>query len=231
MPENLALSIDEKIHDVAVRRHPSARRLTLRVDAARQIRLTVPNRCSERRMRIFLEEHVNWLERQIANAPPPNAFASGAIIPLRGVPHEIVNQPKLRLAKIENAKIFIGGDARHLPRRLREFFKKEAKRDFCEAAARYASILNVRVRRIALRDTRSRWGSCNKDGGLSFSWRLIMAPVFVLDYLAAHEVAHLRHMDHGKKFWALVEDICPHMRAARAWLKANGNALLATGGS
>jgi predicted metal-dependent hydrolase len=230
MPESISLSIDEKTHDVAVKRHSLARRLTLRVDPVKQIRLTVPKRCSERRMREFLDSHVDWLRRQIVSTPASLAFAPGAVFPLRGEPHTITHEPKLRgTAYIESAKIFIGGDLRHLPRRLRDFLKKQAKRDFEEVVARHAQSLNVHVRRIQLRDPRSRWGSCSRMGVISFSWRLIMAPPFVLDYLCAHEVAHLRHMDHGKKFWVLVEEICPHRHEARTWLKANGNALLAIG--
>jgi predicted metal-dependent hydrolase len=228
MPESFTISINEQTHDVAIRRHSRARRLTLRVDPAREIRLTVPARCSERRMREFLDSHLGWLRRQIADVSASTILAPGMAISLRGVPHMIVHEPKLRgLAKIENGKISIGGDTRHLPRRLRELLKKEAKRDYEDAVGRYAQKLDVNVRRIQLRDTRSRWGSCNKDGTLCFSWRLVMAPPIILDYLSAHEVAHLRHMDHSKKFWALVAEICPHTQDARAWLKANGNALLA----
>jgi predicted metal-dependent hydrolase len=149
---------------------------------------------------------------------------------VRGEPYEIIHEQKCRGApELRDGKIFIGGDLRHLPRRVTEFLKKEVKKDFSLASARYAQLLGVQIRRIQIRDTITRWGSCNRSGTLCFSWRLIFAPPHVLDYLCAHEVAHLRHMDHSKKFWALVENICPHTSEARVWLKANGNTLLAIG--
>jgi len=181
-------------------------------------------------MQDFLRSHLNWLQKRISELPESTVFAPQAIIPLRGEPVVIVHDSALRgPARLGEKTIVMGGDVRHLPRRLTEFLKKEARCDFEVACARYAQQLNVQIRRLQLRDTITRWGSCNRSGTLCFSWRLIFAPPFVLDYLAAHEVAHLRHMDHSKKFWALVEDICPRTQEARAWLKTNGNALLAIG--
>jgi hypothetical protein len=110
-------------------------------------------------------------------------------------------------------------------RRVRDFLVVEARHDLESAVARYASALEVRPRKVSLRDTRSRWGSCSSAGSLSFSWRLVMAPSFVLDYLAAHEVAHLLHMNHSAAFWATVAGSCPDSGRAEAWLEANGASL------
>ena len=180
-------------------------------------------------MTAFLDSHTAWLQKQIAATPGILAFAPGVVFPFRGTPHRIVHEPHRRLTSVENGHVFIGGDLRHLRRRLTEFLKKEAKKNFVDVSIHYAKMLDVEVKRIQLRDTATRWGSCNRSGTICYSWRLIFAPPFVLDYLCAHEVAHLRHMDHGKKYWALVEEICPHMNQARVWLKTNGNALLAIG--
>jgi predicted metal-dependent hydrolase len=86
-------------------------------------------------------------------------------------------------------------------------------------------VLQVAIERIGVRDTASRWGSCSSDGALSYSWRLIFAPAFVLDYLAAHEVAHCRELNHSARFWRVVDQLTPERRRGEAWLKANGNSL------
>ena len=102
---------------------------------------------------------------------------------------------------------------------------RQARRDLEAAVARHAAHLGVRVRKITLRDTASRWGSCTSSGGLNFSWRLIMAVPFVLDYLAAHEVAHLLHMNHSPAFWKAVGSLSKDVSAAESWLKAHGTGL------
>ncbi len=125
----------------------------------------------------------------------------------------------------EERLICVAGEKPHLARRLRDFLKREAKRDLDAASRKAAAQLGVTVKRISVRDQSSRWGSCSSTGVLSYSWRLILAPPFVLDYLAAHEVAHLVEMNHSRRFWALVERICPDMKRAKAWLDVHGSSL------
>ncbi len=230
MPETLVFSVYDAVHEVAIKRHAQARRLTLRVDHARCIRLTVPTRCSDKRMLLFLNDNRDWLQQQLGKTPAGLALKPGTTFPLRGVPHLIVHEGTGRgITRAENDFVYVHGNPAHLPRRLRDFLKKEAKSDLEDTTARHASTLGVRVRRIQLRDPSTRWGSCSRNGTISYSWRLIFAPPFVLDYLCAHEVAHLRHMDHSKKFWILVEEIFPRTDEARKWLKENGAMLLAIG--
>src|SRR5262249_4446897 len=102
---------------------------------------------------------------------------------------------------------------------------RQAKRDLEIAAKHYADKLGVRYRRLSIRDQASRWGSCSTTGVLSFSWRLVLAPRHVLDYLAAHEVAHLVEMNHSRRFWRVLRRICPEMERAKAWLDAHGTDL------
>jgi len=109
-----------------------------------------------------------------------------------------------------------------LKRRLADWLKREARRDLTLASERYAQAMAVSFHRLAIRDQASRWGSCSSDGSLSYSWRLILAPSFVLDYVAAHEVAHLKHMNHGVRFWRLVLTHCPMAPQARLWLRRHG---------
>src|SRR6185436_13442685 len=110
----------------------------------------------------------------------------------------------------------------HVARRVREFLEREARRDLAEAVIRHTAALGVPARRLTVRDTTSRWGSCSAKGCLSFSWRLILAPPFVLDYLAAHEVAHLVELNHSPKFWRLVKRLYPDFARAKAWLDLHG---------
>jgi hypothetical protein len=119
----------------------------------------------------------------------------------------------------------VAGRAPHLARRITDFLKREARRELSTATRRHAAALAVTVERIAVRDTASRWGSCSHDGSVSYSWRLILAPPFVLDYLAAHEVAHRRELNHSPRFWRVVDQLTPDRRRAEAWLKAQGNSL------
>jgi len=158
-------------------------------------------------------------------------FQPGSLVPLRGVPHRVVHWSNIRgttQATRDHAGepiIAVTGDLAHVTRRVQDFLEAEAKRDFAAAVKRHTAALGVTAKRITVRDTKSRWGSCSATGALSFSWRLIMAPPFVLDYLAAHEVAHLRELNHSHRFWKLTHQLCPRTDEAEAWLKTYGSAL------
>jgi hypothetical protein len=121
--------------------------------------------------------------------------------------------------------LHVAGDARHVHRRVMDFLKREARKRLEDAVRRHCAKIDVKARDVTLRDTTSRWGSCSATGGLNFSWRLIMAPPHVLDYLAAHEVAHLIHMNHSDEFWALTRKLSNETDSAEAWLKAHGASL------
>ena len=113
----------------------------------------------------------------------------------------------------------------HINRRIGDFLRREAKRELEAASLRYASELGVSIRRVSVRDQASRWGSCSTAGVLSYSWRLILAPDFVLNYLAAHEVAHLVEMNHSVRFWRLVRRLFPDHERAKVWLDVHGSDL------
>jgi hypothetical protein len=233
--EGFEIATESGIVAVDIRRHPRARNYTLRVAGpARTPVLTMPRRGSLREARRFLDRHAGWLQRQIDRLPAPMPIVDGAAIPLRGVAHVIRHRPGARGATraVDGdgvPALSVGGEARHLRRRVLDFLKREARRDLDAAVMRHAAAIGVRAKAIRLRDQTSRWGSCATTGHLSFSWRLIMAPPRVLDYLAAHEVAHLRELNHSRRFWVLVELMCADTAAARAWLNANGATLHAVG--
>ena len=134
--------------------------------------------------------------------------------------------PVRRLAE-EGAEpaLIVGGAEAHLPRRLTDWLKARAKAELAAACGAHARRMGLSFRRLSVRDQKSRWGSCSARGNLSFSWRLILAPPFVLDYLAAHEVAHLAHHDHSPRFWALVRAHCEDVDRAEAWLREHGTGL------
>ncbi|GLK85220.1 M48 family metallopeptidase [Ancylobacter defluvii] len=226
---SLTLRVDGREVVVTLRRDARARRYTLRVRAAsRDVVLTMPARGSLKEATAFAERHTGWIAVRLAQLPVIVAFAPGAVVPLRGVPHRIAHRPGARgtvWAETDaegQALLCVAGEAAHVARRVADFLKREARRDLTEASRRHALALGVTISRITLRDTASRWGSCSSTGGLSYSWRLILAPPEVLDYLAAHEVAHRREMNHGPRFWATVDRLFPRRHEAEAWLKRRG---------
>ncbi|HWK15725.1 MAG TPA: M48 family metallopeptidase [Rhizobiaceae bacterium] len=210
-----------------------ATRLTLRIDAGgRGLRVTVPPGMPPREVDRFLDRHQGWLETRLAKFPDRPQVRPGTKLPLRGVPHRIVHESASRgtvtvgILDGEPALI-VHGDRRHLPRRLADFLKREAKAEITALVAKHAAAVGRPAKTIRFKDTTSRWGSCTSDGTLSFSWRIMMAPRPVIDYLVAHEVAHLREMNHGPKFWKLCTELCPDTDRCKAWLKKNGSALQA----
>lgn len=220
---------------VALKRVKGARRYTLRVRAAkRDVVLSMPARGSLKSAQEFAERHAAWIGAKLLRLPALVPFAPGEAAPLRGLDHVIVWRPDERgTVWVEPAppgsdprpRLCVAGEACFAARRIADFLKREARRDLDAAVKHHAAMLGKPARRIAVRDTTSRWGSCSARGALSFSWRLVLAPPFVLDYLAAHEVAHLRHMNHSAAFWALTRKLTPDTDRAEAWLNAHGAAL------
>ncbi len=217
---------------VLVRRSDTARRFTLRIKAAtRELLVTMPSRSSQATLKDFLERHEGWVQTRLQKIPDQVRFEDGALIPYKGELHRILHQPLARGTvrkgqdEAGQALLLVSGDASHLARRVRDFLKKNAKSELELATFRHAQALNVTIKRISIKDTTSRWGSCSSSGALSYSWRIIMAPPMVLDYLAAHEVAHRREMNHSARFWKIVYALFPDTDAAESWLKKNGSGL------
>jgi predicted metal-dependent hydrolase len=150
-------------------------------------------------------------------------LGAGVTMPLRGEPHEVKALAGRRGSVLAISRaIWVPGGPDHCGRRLRDWLIAEARRDLAAASEKYAALMGVKIRRVSIRDQKGRWGSCSSSGDLSYSWRLVLAPPHVLDYVAAHEVAHLRQMNHSPRFWRLVLTHCAHAARAKRWLKANG---------
>lgn len=152
------------------------------------------------------------------------------MVPLCGAPHRICHVPQHRgAAWIQGNELFVTGAAEFMRRRVLDFLRAEARRRLSALAMAKAQLIGQQPRRVVVKDTCSRWGSCAPDRTIAFSWRLVMAPEFVQDYVAAHEVAHLKHMNHGKRFWAVVEGLTPYSATAIPWLRQEGTRLLRIG--
>jgi len=235
---------------MVLRRSTRARRFSLQVSEARRgAVLTMPLHSSFADADEFLSRHLDWLKERVSGLSEPVPFTHGAIVPLRGYAHvlrfpgavhrrgvvwiEEAHDVKAAPAWPEGARVgirrlprlFVAGEEEHAPRRLLDWLKRQAHLDLNARVDLHARRLNLTPKRLFVRDQTTRWGSCSTSGALSFSWRLVLAPPFVLDYLAAHEVAHLGHMNHGPRFWALVERTMPRHEEARTWLRKHGASL------
>lgn len=232
--EQLSIASAGRRVPVVLRRNSRARRLILRVDEALGLPiLTLPPRTSLTQAEQFLKKHVGWLDEKLRSLAAPTPFAEGAVFPLRGTACRIISIRGRGIVTLDRGSeehvLRVPGDPEFMPRRITEWLRREARRDLEQAVARHADALGRRPVRIRVGDPKSRWGSCSSKGVLTFSWRLVLAPPHVLNYLAAHEVAHLKEMNHGRKFWALVGRLDPDHEAARAWLNRSGVALSSVG--
>jgi len=213
------------------RRNAQSRRASLRIDTKNgQVIVTLPLRASRAAGIALLNDNAAWVAEKLAALPSKIRLEAGTAITIDGIPHPIRHIEAGRGgAWLEDGALHITGAPEFLARRAADFLRAEARRRFGAQALAKARAAGLAPRRVTVKDTRSRWGSCSPDGVLMFCWRLIMAPPFVQDYVVAHEVAHLRHLNHGAAFWALADQLSPHRAAAVAWLQAEGAALLRVG--
>lgn len=195
--------------DLVVRRHARARRMKLRYDAVGdRLMLTLPPRASERTARAWVKEQAGWIERQRARRVAPTPLVPGATIPFRDgrlTLHHALSLPR-RIERIGDA-LQGGGTPESFGRRIETWLRGEARRLLSRDVADFAARAGVDIRIVTVGDARTRWGSCTHDGKLRFSWRLVCAPDDVRRYVAAHEVAHRVHMDHGPDFHQLEEEL------------------------
>lgn len=232
-PAPAEFRLGERVLPLTVRENPRATRLTLRIAPGGQsLTVTVPPGTRPGDIERFVARHADWLEERLARLPHRPRLRPGARLPIRGRPHLIVHAPARRglVTVVESGQgpeLHVHGERPHLPRRIADHLKREARRDIPDLAGRHAASIGRSFTSLHFRDTVSRWGSCSSSGALSFSWRIMMAPPAVIDYLVAHEVAHLAEMNHGPRFWALCRQLNPQTDRCRDWLKKNGPALLA----
>jgi hypothetical protein len=223
------LKIEGRAVEVSVRLNPRARRLIVKVHpASGEVSVIVPSKKALEHALEFARGQTDWIARQLARVPGRVALIPGARLPLRGKDHLIARSEDGRAPVwIDDgaAVIRVGGRAEHAPRRLLDFLKRQARQTLETRSIELAAKLGLRPKRITVRDNASRWGSCSSARCLSFSWRLILAPPFVLDYVVAHEGAHLREMNHGVRFWRLVHELVGDVKQPQAWLRQHGAGL------
>ena len=191
--------------------------------------VTLPPRTGRTAGMSLLMDHADWVVERLAALPGHVPFADGALVPLYGIEHRVRYVGGRGGVRAICREILVGGEPEFLPRRVADFLRTEARKRMSALVMDKAGQAEVSPRRVTVKDTQTRWGSCAANRNLAFSWRLIMAPRFVQEYVAAHEVAHLRHMNHGARFWALVDALTPHTEAAVNWLREEGPRLLRVG--
>lgn len=227
MGEQFGVRLGGELVPVTVRRNAQAKRLILRIDQTTgEIKLTLPKYVGNRAAEKFLQKQTAWIEAERAALTPARYLGHESMMPYHGEAHQILftDVAPRRVARVQG-RITVGGPADLASKRLENWLRREAKNMLTERAVAHADTLGVGYNRVSIGDMKSRWGSCSSRGTLRFSWRLLMAPYAVMDYVAAHEVAHLLEMNHSERFWAHVARCVPNHKERRHWLKTEGNAL------
>lgn len=219
-----------------VRVSPRARRLSLRLDSKeRKIHLIIPKRASMRAAYQFALQNKSWIEEKLATLPELVPFHDGALIPVlnRQLRLTIDHDEKYKVTKIsiDENRLLVRTSLDNPSGRITRFLKKLAETEFKIMADEKAARIDRKVTELILRDMKSRWGSCSKDGRMSLNWRLIFAPEQVYDYVIAHEVAHLIHDNHGASFWKLCEKLSTDFSTGSGWIRNNSSELMRFGGS
>ncbi|SRR5258706_7209009 len=222
------LKIDGRTVEVTLKSDPRAHRFIVKVDPTTgEVSVVSPSVRSFDRALDFARKEKEWIAGRLANVPAQVCLAPGESVMLKGVEHvirpgEAGNRPVWVDRDAQRPTIRVAGRDEHVERRVVDWLKREARKRIEDRVAEYAFALGVSPKRITIRDTSSRWGSCSSTRSLSFSWRLILAPPRVLDYVVAHEVAHLRELNHEPRFWRLVETLVPDVAKNQDWLAENG---------
>lgn len=231
LAQRALLRIDGKPVPVAVKLNPRARRLIVKVHPSTgEVSVVAPSKRSIDRAINFARGETEWIAERLKQVPPAVPLGLGARILYRGEEH-VIRRGEGRRTPVwidhedGNRIIRVTGESGHAARRVLDFLKREAKKVLEARSFHYAEQIGILPRHITVRDTASRWGSCSSQRSLSFSWRLILAPAFVLDYVVAHEVAHMREMNHGPRFWRLVEDLIGDADRPQIWLREKGSSL------
>ncbi len=219
---------------VTIKRSKRARRVALRLDPIeRVINLVVPEKMSSKRAYHFAQEHEDWVRTTLSKIPAAIPFKNNTEFTIFGDPVtiHIKNDPTVKRTRIEQRvdTLLVRTDQADPSNRIKAHLKQLSKTGLADIAQDKSAEINKLIRSISVRDTKSRWGSCSQSGDISFSWRLIFAPYIAADYVVAHEVAHLVHMDHSREFWKLCERLCLNYNEGKKWMKENGNSLMRYG--
>jgi predicted metal-dependent hydrolase len=230
-PRSIAVEAPCGLIEIMVKRSRRARRMLLRLDPTGDgFSLTLPPFASLGEATSFAQAQARWMSERLAKVPPRMPFADGVCLPILGEPVTIRSiggsgRPVTRIA----GELLVTGAPEHLRRRLRDYLMALARSELTREAQHFGALVERPIKRLALRDPATRWGSCSATGSLSLSWRLVLMPSCVLRYVVAHEVAHLVELNHGPRFWKLVDRLVPDSAYCRDWLHENGQHILRYG--
>jgi predicted metal-dependent hydrolase len=211
---------------IIIKRHARSRHMVIRYRAKdRVLALTLPRWVTIREGLRFVESRRVWILKQVDAHGASVPLADGGTVSVLGKALCIRHEAGRGLARIEGDALIVTGDREFLPRRVQDFLKRTAREEIVPLAMAKAEILQRKIKKISFRDTVSMWGSCGHDAQLSFSWRLVLAPREVMEYVVCHEVAHLVELNHSAAFWKIVAELCPGWEAHKQWLKAHGHSL------
>lgn len=219
---------------VTVKRSKRARRVALRLDPVeRVIHLVVPEKMALRKAYGFAQNHEDWVRKTLDGLAPTIAFSHGTVLPVFGdaLTLDIRCDPALKRATIKKSEdaLLVRTYQDDPSNRIMAYLKKLSRDGLADMASDKVERIGKKISSVTVRDTKSRWGSCAQDGSLSFSWRLIFAPYAAIDYVVAHEVAHLVHMDHSRAFWTLCRDLSDDFMEGKYWMQNHGNELMRYG--
>ena len=224
------ITLEGEEFPIAIKRHATAKRYTLRYDGEQElIKLTIPKRASIKGGLEFTASRANWLFGQMHKVADRTELAPGAEFPLLGLNTLLAHEAGRGMAELDESEqpqtLTIRGGADFFNSRLKRYLSRYLKEFITPIANEYAGTLGVKFKKVSIRDTKTHWGSCTPDGNLSFAFRLVFAEPEIVDYIVAHEVAHLRELNHSKDFWQLTEQLCPDYKTHRKWLKEHGSEL------
>lgn len=234
--EELASTLSDDLGlPVEFTRSAKAANLTMRVDSRRRhLRVTLPPNARAHRVEAFLRGHEGWIRAQAAKVPDRVPFLPGSVVPVLGLPRTIRQLEgerfPARLADGPDGPAIEVGRTEYVETKVLALLRSEAARKLGRLTRVKAEAIGKAVRGVTIKDTTSRWGSCSSTGDIAYSWRIVMAPPEIVDYLAAHEVAHLAEMNHGPRFWRICRSLSGiDPDRANGWLQAHGTRLMRYG--
>lgn len=227
-----SIKLGERTLPVTVRVDRRAKRLIMRVEPSGRVRVTCPHKRDVSAALAMAESRREWIGSRLDEMPSPIPFCHGTWLPVLGRERQIVRDPSRRSTVLEEGHLFVEGiEAKDPTQSVIRTLKREVQVTCRHRAEMKAAMIGVSLGRIRVRDMKTRWGSCTASGDLTFNWRLAHAPLAVLDYVVAHEVAHRRYMDHSPAFWSLVKTMCPDYHQHEVWLRDEGRGLFCYGAS
>ncbi len=202
------------------------RRLSLRIDHQKRcVIFSMPKWYPKKKAFDFIQAHIDWIEEKLAHLPKLKNFEDGEKISLFGKRVTIFHRPDCGAPHLIDSTLFVGGEKEFLHRRVKDYIKREAKKEFLKRSILLADKIGCKITGVSIKDTKSRWGSCSTLNHINYNWRIALAPHEVIEYLIAHEVAHLKHLDHSTAFWKTVKTLYPGCSIGKTWLEKNGNDL------